>query len=114
MVHVDKLEVVNSTLYSLNAGGWSPFVFVSFARDEDIEDTIRSRMGWLVFFFFGLMISTVVVEQFEDLLKKQVALSYFVPLLIGHGGNSGSQTVTTVIRYAASTSARRPHSPIRN
>ena len=55
-------------------------------------------MGWLIFFFFGLMISTVVVEQFEDLLKKQVALSYFVPLLIGHGGNSGSQTVTTVIR----------------
>ena len=67
-------------------------------REEDIEQTIRSRMGWLIFFFFGLMISTVVVEQFEDLLKKQVALSYFVPLLIGHGGNSGSQTVTTVIR----------------
>lgn len=55
-------------------------------------------MGWLIFFFGGLMVSTVVVEQFEELLKKQVALSYFVPLLIGHGGNSGSQTVTTVIR----------------
>ena len=63
-----------------------------------MEHTIRARLGWLVFFFWGLMISTVVVEQFEDLLKKQVALSYFVPLLIGHGGNSGSQTVTTVIR----------------
>lgn len=56
-------------------------------------------MGWLVFFFFGLLVSTVVVEQFEELLRKQVALSYFVPLLIGHGGNSGSQTVTTIIRY---------------
>ncbi len=55
-------------------------------------------MGWLVFFFGGLLLSTMVVEQFEELLRKQVALSYFVPLLIGHGGNSGSQTVTTVIR----------------
>lgn len=28
-------------------------------------------------------------------------LSYFVPLLIGHGGNSGSQSVATVIRAIA-------------
>lgn len=75
------------------------FVFLLWLfREEDISDTIQSRIGWLIFFFFGLLVSTMVVEQFEELLRKQVALSYFVPLLIGHGGNSGSQTVTTVIR----------------
>jgi Mg/Co/Ni transporter MgtE len=73
-------------------------IVCAFQREEDISDTIHSRIGWLIFFFFGLLVSTMVVEQFEELLRKQVALSYFVPLLIGHGGNSGSQTVTTVIR----------------
>jgi len=39
-----------------------------------------------------------VVEQFEDVLEKHVELSFFVPLIMGHGGNTGSQSVTTVIR----------------
>ena len=33
-----------------------------------------------------------------QLLAKEIELSFFVPLLIGHGGNSGGQTVSTVIR----------------
>jgi Mg/Co/Ni transporter MgtE len=42
-----------------------------------------------------------VVEQFEDVLERHVELSFFVPLIMGHGGNTGSQAVTTVIRALA-------------
>jgi magnesium transporter len=42
-----------------------------------------------------------VLRYFEDELAKVVALSFFVPLLIGTGGNAGSQTVSTIIRALA-------------
>ena len=132
--------------------------------------TIQGRLGWLTFFFGGLILAAVVVEAFEEVrrspprpssgpsgpaprphaqthpppargaagpgtgpcaapaadvpgsrsggadadpapagratpprqvLRKEVELSYFVPLLIGHGGNTGSQSVSTVIRALA-------------
>ena len=49
-------------------------------------------MGWLAFFFLGLLAAAFVVGEFEEVLQRNVALSYFMPLLIGHAGNSGSQS----------------------
>lgn len=68
---------------------------------ESILDIARSRTGWLVAFCIGLLLAAVVVEQFEDVLEHHVELSFFVPLIMGHGGNTGSQSVTTVIRALA-------------
>jgi magnesium transporter len=42
-----------------------------------------------------------VLRYFEDELAKVVALSFFIPLLIGTGGNTGAQTVSTIIRGLA-------------
>ena len=42
-----------------------------------------------------------VLRHYEDELARVVALSFFIPLLIGTGGNSGSQTVTTIVRGLA-------------
>eukprot|EP00882_Tetradesmus_deserticola_P002963 GHRQ01003147.1.p1 GENE.GHRQ01003147.1~~GHRQ01003147.1.p1 ORF type:complete len:229 (+),score=58.55 GHRQ01003147.1:158-844(+) len=68
---------------------------------EGIFDIARGRTGWLVIFCIGLLLAAVVVEQFEDVLEHHVELSFFVPLIMGHGGNTGSQSVTTVIRALA-------------
>jgi Mg/Co/Ni transporter MgtE len=66
-----------------------------------VGEIIRERLNWLVIFFFGLMLAAAVVEVFESVLKEHVELSYFVPLLIGHGGNTGAQANATVIRALA-------------
>jgi hypothetical protein len=42
-------------------------------------------------------------------LPPQVELSFFVPLIMGHGGNTGSQAVTTVIRCGRRTAGERMH-----
>lgn len=68
---------------------------------ESILDIARDRTGWLVAFCVGLLLAALVVEQFEDVLERHVELSFFVPLIMGHGGNTGSQSVTTVIRALA-------------
>ncbi|PSC68680.1 Magnesium transporter [Micractinium conductrix] len=70
-------------------------------RDETVTGLVRARFGWLAVFFVGLILAAVVVEAFEEILKQHVELSYFVPLLIGHGGNTGSQSNATVIRALA-------------
>ncbi len=62
---------------------------------------VRSRITWLVLLFVAETATGTVLRHFEDELAKVVALSFFIPLLIGTGGNAGSQTVSTVIRGLA-------------
>jgi magnesium transporter len=61
----------------------------------------RKRIGWLVLLFLAGTFSMLVMQQFEDELKVMVSLAVFIPLLIGTGGNAGSQTTATVIRALA-------------
>ena len=62
---------------------------------------VRTRLTWLVLLFVAETATGTVLRHFEDELAKVVALSFFVPLLIGTGGNAGSQTVSTIIRALA-------------
>jgi magnesium transporter len=61
----------------------------------------RKRAGWLLLLFLGATYTGTVLSHFQDELDKVVALTFFIPLLIGTGGNVGSQTVMTVIRAMA-------------
>jgi Mg/Co/Ni transporter MgtE len=78
----------------------APYSFLPRSTDGLFE-LMRSRTGWLIIFCIGLLLAALVVEEFEDVLEKHVELSVFVPLIMGHGGNTGSQTVTTVVRALA-------------
>jgi magnesium transporter len=62
---------------------------------------VKSRVGWLVLLFVAETSTGAVLRHFEEELAKVVALSFFVPLLIGTGGNTGAQTVSTIIRGIA-------------
>jgi magnesium transporter len=62
---------------------------------------VRSRVGWLVLLFVAETLTGTVLRHFEGEIAKVVALSFFVPLLIGTGGNTGAQTVSTIIRGLA-------------
>ena len=48
-----------------------------------------------------------VLRFFEGELQAVVALSFFIPLLIGTGGNAGSQTTSTIIRALAVGDVRK-------
>jgi magnesium transporter len=62
---------------------------------------IRRRVVWLLFLFVAGTLTGTVLRHFEAEITEVVALSFFIPLLIGTGGNAGSQTVMTVIRSLA-------------
>ena len=61
----------------------------------------RKRIVWLLVLFFGQFITITVLENYQSELDAAVVLATFVPILIGTGGNVGSQTVTTLIRAMA-------------
>ena len=71
----------------------------------------KERTAWLLFFLFGLLLCASVMHQFEALLASELELAFFVPLLIGHGGNSGGQVVSTVIRALGSGGAQVRDAP---
>lgn len=66
-----------------------------------ISRVIRTRIGWLLLLFVAETFTGYVLRAFEDELAQVVALSFFIPLLIGTGGNTGAQTVSTIIRGIA-------------
>jgi magnesium transporter len=61
----------------------------------------RKRIGWLMLLFLTESLTGTVLRHFQDELASTVALAFFVPLLIGTGGNAGSQTTSTLIRALA-------------
>ena len=62
---------------------------------------VRKRVGWLLLLFVAEAYTGSVLREFQDELTNVVALSFFIPLLIGTGGNIGSQTVTLIVRAMA-------------
>ncbi|RBY79412.1 magnesium transporter [Blastococcus sp. TF02-09] len=61
----------------------------------------RKRVLWLLALFVAEAYTGTVLRHFEADLEAVVALAFFIPLLIGTGGNVGSQIVTTLVRAMA-------------
>lgn len=59
---------------------------------------VRRRIGWLLFLFLAGLLTSQVLEHYADRLEGVPALIPYIPLIIGIGGNVGSQTVTTLVR----------------
>ncbi|MGA9531742.1 MAG: magnesium transporter [Anaerolineales bacterium] len=66
-----------------------------------VPSIVRKRIGWLLLLFVTESLTGTVLRHFEGELQQAVALAFFVPLLIGTGGNAGSQTTSTLIRALA-------------
>lgn len=69
--------------------------------DNAVFRVVRKRISWLLLLFVAETFTGTVLRYYESELAAVVALSFFIPLLIGTGGNAGSQTVTTIIRSIA-------------
>jgi magnesium transporter len=59
---------------------------------------VRRRIGWLLFLFLAGLLTSQVLQHYQDRLEGVPALIPYIPLIIGIGGNVGSQTVTTLVR----------------
>ena len=61
----------------------------------------KKRMFWLTALVFVNVFSGAIIQNFENVLERTLSLVFFLPLLIGCGGNAGSQSATLMIRALA-------------
>ena len=61
-------------------------------------ELFKNRFPWLSMMMGSATFTGLIMTSFEDALAKVIALSAFIPMLMGTGGNSGSQSSVTVIR----------------
>jgi len=61
----------------------------------------RLRLPWLFAAFVGGLAATGVIHHFEDLLTRVLALSAFLPIVMGMAGNVGTQSATVAVRGLA-------------
>ena len=61
-------------------------------------ELFKNRIPWLMLLMVSATFTGLIITSFEGALAAQVALTAFIPMLMGTGGNSGSQSSVTVIR----------------
>jgi len=93
---VDVLDEEASEDISLFAG----------ANDEELQEESFLkiswfRLPWLLVAFIGQIIAALVIQRFETTLTHIIALTFFMPVIMAMGGNSGIQSSIIVIRGLA-------------
>ncbi|MCQ2463420.1 MAG: magnesium transporter [Clostridia bacterium] len=61
-------------------------------------DLFKQRIPWLLLLMVSATFTGMIINHFESALMAQAVLTSFIPMLMGTGGNSGSQSAVTVIR----------------
>ncbi|MBU8920082.1 magnesium transporter [Bacillus sp. FJAT-29953] len=92
----DVIDVVireaNEDIEKLSASGK--------AIDFDTKTLVAAarRLPWLILLLFIGLISGRIISSFEDTLKQVVALTFFMPMIAGMTGNTGTQSLAVVVR----------------
>lgn len=99
ITHDDVIDVIEEEVdedISLMAG-----VISEEITEESTIKISKARLPWLIMAIFGELIAAFVITNFEASLKEIIALTFFFPVIMAMGGNSGTQAATIVVRGLA-------------
>lgn len=69
--------------------------------DTGVFKHVKNRLPWLFILMCSYMITGGIITSFENMLANCISLVTYMPMLMGTGGNSGSQSATLIIRGMA-------------
>lgn len=78
-------------------------------RETAVRSLFTKRISWLLILVFVNLLSSGVIEYFEEVLASAIALAFFIPLLIDSGGNTGAQSATIMVRAIAVGDVKLSH-----
>jgi magnesium transporter len=58
----------------------------------------RARLPWLLLGLAGQLFAAIFLSRFEESLRTRVILTFFIPMVMATGGNTGIQTSSIMIR----------------
>ncbi|GAA0559044.1 magnesium transporter [Halomonas salifodinae] len=101
VTHDDAMDVAESEATEDIHKGMSIGALEDGVSRVPLWSLYRKRVFWLVLLVFANLFSGAGIAYFEDTIAAQVALVFFLPLLIGSGGNAGAQAATLTVRGMA-------------
>ena len=64
-------------------------------------ENARIRLPWLFASWIGGIVAAFIIGVFDNILENAIALAAFIPVIIGMGGNVGTQSSTIIVRGLA-------------
>ena len=64
-------------------------------------DNARMRLPWLFASWIGGILAAFIIGIFDNVLQSTIALAAFIPVIMGMGGNIGTQSSTIIVRGLA-------------
>jgi magnesium transporter len=94
VIDILRKEATEDILKMAGAGG-------EFVETKSIFKSTRIRLPWLFASCVGGIIAFVIIGKFESRIKEFAYLAAFIPVIMGMGGNIGTQSSTIVVRGLA-------------
>jgi len=64
-------------------------------------ENAKVRLPWLFASWIGGIVAAYIIGKYEHMLESIIALAAFIPVIIGMGGNIGTQSSTIIVRGMA-------------
>jgi magnesium transporter len=90
-------EEQTEDIYKMGAMGGSTLPYL----ESSVLVLVRKRIPWLIVLLLAATITSNVIAHYQAVLQVAVVLAFFIPIVTGTGGNSGTQSATLMIRGLA-------------
>ena len=94
VIDIFRMEATEDMLKMAGAGE-------EYVETQSVLRSTRIRFPWLFASYLGGMIAFYIIGRFEESLYKLAYLAAFIPVIMGMGGNIGTQSSTIVVRGLA-------------
>jgi magnesium transporter len=103
LVGIITFDDMVSTIIDEASGNISKISATSNKIDFDTKPFTAAyrRLPWLIILLFIGLVSGSIISRFENTLEQVVALAFFMPLIAGMTGNTGTQSLAVVVRGLA-------------
>lgn len=94
VIDIFRLEATEDMLKMAGAGE-------EFVETKSVLKSTRMRLPWLFASCIGGVVAFFIIGHFEKSITKITSLAAFIPVIMGMGGNIGTQSATIVVRGLA-------------
>ncbi len=95
-------EEQTEDIYKMSAVATSRATYL----ESSVFSLVRRRIPWLIVLLLAATVTTNVIAGYRHVLEAAVVLAFFIPIVTGTGGNSGTQSATLMIRGLATGELR--------
>ena len=106
-VSADRIAMVDDVVDVIREEATEDFLkMAGVGKDREILlksswENAKSRLPWLFASWIGGIGAATIIGLYENLLETTLVLAAFIPVIIGMGGNIGTQTSTIIVRGLA-------------